>query len=93
MPRASNWADIFTHRWSLDDGSTALAGQWEPSSRTVALEDTEYTSKVLHSLRRGLVKAGTETLNEVKGEVTDNGDFLVTVFLDFLSDRPWRQLF
>ena len=26
------------------------------------------------------MKADTETLNEVKGEVTENGDFLVTVF-------------
>ena len=32
------------------------------------------------------MKADTETLIEVKGEVTDNGDFLVTVFPDFLSD-------
>ena len=40
-----------------------------------------------------LMEADTETLNEVKGEVTDNGDFLVTVFPVFLSDWSWRQLF
>ena len=43
------------------------------------------TTKELHNYLT-LVKADTETLDEVKGEVTDNGDFLATVFPDFLSD-------
>ena len=26
VPRASNWADMFSHHWGLVEGNTALAG-------------------------------------------------------------------